>query len=97
MTINVTRRAALMALASCAAFPGYAEPSRAQSGEFVTLDKPAVFEMNPNTGSLKESVQKGQQLVWHSERQAERRPISNYEHFRSVPSRAKRGSSEDHF
>jgi hypothetical protein len=65
MTINVIRRAALIALASCAAFPGYAEPGRAQSGEFVTLDKPAVFEMNPNTGSLKESVQKGQQLVWH--------------------------------
>jgi hypothetical protein len=30
-----------------------------------TLDRPAVFEINPNTGSLKESVQKGQQLVWH--------------------------------
>src|SRR5262249_61299501 len=65
MTINVIRRAALIALASCAAFPGYAEPGKAQSGEFVTLDKPAVFEMHPNTGSLKESVQKGQQLVWH--------------------------------
>jgi hypothetical protein len=29
------------------------------------LDRPAVFEINPNTGSLKESVQKGQPLVWH--------------------------------
>src|SRR5262249_26884160 len=32
-----------------------------------------------------------------SERQAERRPISNYEYLRSIPSRAKRGSSEDDF
>jgi hypothetical protein len=31
----------------------------------VTLERPAVFEIAPNTGSLKESVQKGQQLVWH--------------------------------
>jgi hypothetical protein len=33
--------------------------------DFLTLERPAVFEVTPNTGSLKESVQKGQQLVWY--------------------------------
>jgi hypothetical protein len=65
MTINGTRRAALIILASCAASGAHAQVSQSQNGEFVRLDRPAVFDMNPNTGSLKESVQKGQQLVWH--------------------------------
>jgi hypothetical protein len=65
MTINGTRRAAVIVLASCAASAAPAQVSRPTNGEFVVLDRPAVFEMNPNTGSLKESVQKGQQLVWH--------------------------------
>jgi len=30
----------------------------------VTLVQPAVFDIAANTGSLKETVQKGQQLVW---------------------------------
>jgi hypothetical protein len=66
MTINATRRAALMLLASCAAASAaQAQTNRPQNGEFVRLDRPAVFDMNPNSGSLKESVQKGQELVWH--------------------------------
>ena len=65
MKVNGPRRAALIVLASCAASAALAQATRPQNGEFVILDRPAVFEMNPNTGSLKESVQKGQQLVWH--------------------------------
>lgn len=65
MTINGPRRAALIVLASCAASAAHAQTSRPQNGEFVMLDRSAVFDINPNTGSLKESVQKGQQLVWH--------------------------------
>jgi hypothetical protein len=65
MTINMTRRAALILLACCAASPALAQASKPQNGEFVRLDRPATFEMNPNSGSLKESVQKGQELVWH--------------------------------
>jgi hypothetical protein len=65
MTIKGTRRAALIILASCAASAAHAQTSRPQNGEFVRLDRPAVFDINPNTGSLKESVQKGQPLVWH--------------------------------
>src|SRR2546423_10446963 len=41
-----------------------AQTSRTHDG-FLTLERPAVFEVTPNTGSLKESVQKGQQLVWY--------------------------------
>jgi hypothetical protein len=64
MTINGSRPAALIVL-SCAASAAHAQTSRLQNGEFVMLDRPAVFDINPNTGSLKESVQKGQPLVWH--------------------------------
>jgi hypothetical protein len=62
--ITLTRRAAFICLASCTVLPAYAQTSR-QNAEFVTLERPATFEIAPNTGSLKESVQKGQQLVWH--------------------------------
>ena len=62
--ITLTRRTAFIYLASCTVLPTYAQTSR-QNAEFVTLDRPATFEIVPNTGSLKESVQKGQQLVWH--------------------------------
>src|SRR5262245_51765072 len=62
--ITLTRRAAFIALATCVAVPAHARTSR-QNAELVTVDRPATFEIAPNTGSLKESVQKGQQLVWH--------------------------------
>ena len=38
---------------------------KANASEIATLEKAAVFEINPNSGSLKESVQKGQELIWH--------------------------------
>src|SRR5262245_66253504 len=62
---GVTRRAALIGLSTCAALPARAQTNRTKEGEFVTLDRPATFDISPNTGSLKESMQKGQQLVWH--------------------------------
>jgi hypothetical protein len=62
--ITLTRRAAFIALATYVALPAHAQTSR-QNAESVTLGRPAAFEIAPNTGSLKESVQKGQQLVWH--------------------------------
>jgi hypothetical protein len=66
MTINVTRRAALIGLSSCIALPGHAQTtSRSKdAADTLTLEQPAVFEIAANTGSLKETVQKGQQLVW---------------------------------
>src|SRR5215472_6426091 len=66
MTINVTRRAALIGLSTCVAVPVRAQPtSRSKdAADSVTLVQPAVFDVAANTGSLKETVQKGQQLVW---------------------------------
>jgi len=66
MTINVTRRAALIGLSTCIAMPVLAQPtSRSKdAADALTLQQPAVFDIAANTGSLKETVQKGQQLVW---------------------------------
>jgi len=67
MTIHITRRTALVALSALAAPPVRAQPSstnRADAGEFATLEKSAVFEVTPVSGSLKETVQKGQELIW---------------------------------
>jgi hypothetical protein len=65
MPITMTRRAAVIGLSTCVVVPARAQTNRTREGEFVTLDRPATFDISPNTGSLKESVQKGQQLVWH--------------------------------
>ena len=45
MTINGTRRAALIVFAICATSVAHAQTSRPQNGEFVMLDRPAVFEI----------------------------------------------------
>jgi hypothetical protein len=66
MTINVTRRAALIGLSTCVAVPARAQTtSRSKdAADAMTLQQSAVFDIAANTGSLKETVQKGQQLVW---------------------------------
>ena len=66
MTINVTRRAAVIGLSSCIALPVRAQTiSRSKdAADTLTLEQSAVFDITANTGSLKETVQKGQQLVW---------------------------------
>jgi hypothetical protein len=68
--ITLTRGAAFIALATCVALPASAQTSKPRDAEFVTLERPAAFDIAPNTGSLKESVQKGQQLVWHPKEKA---------------------------
>jgi len=66
MTINVTRRAAVIGLSTCIALPVRAQTtSRSKdAADTLTLEQPAVFDITANTGSLNETVQKGQQLVW---------------------------------
>ena len=74
MTSKLTRRAALIALSLLVA-----SPSRTQTTtqnqitpdpvETVSLE-PAVLDIAPITGTLKESVQKGQQLVWFGKEDA---------------------------
>src|SRR6516165_8866083 len=68
MTIMLTRRAALVALSLLVAWPGRTQTTTQNQTtpdpvETVSLE-PAILEIAPITGTLKESVQKGQQLVW---------------------------------
>ena len=69
MTVHhLTRRTALIAFSACIA------PVRAQSSlpnrpkpdalEFAELEKPAMFDLASISGNLKETIQKGQKLVW---------------------------------
>src|SRR5258708_13940011 len=58
------RRVASVCRGSGTRPPAYAQTA-GENADAVARDRPAAFEIAPNTGSLKESVQKGQQLVWH--------------------------------
>jgi hypothetical protein len=69
MTINLTRRTALIGLSSFVASRVRAQtnpPSNSvpDAAESVSLEAPAVFDIAPTTGTLKETVQKGQRLIW---------------------------------
>jgi hypothetical protein len=70
MSISVTRRAVLLGMSAFAALPAHAQTAPAgrpkgSAEEFAVLAEPAAFEINPRSGSLRETVQKGQALVWH--------------------------------
>lgn len=67
MIVNLTCRAAFIGLSALVALPLHAQTAptpKADSGEVVTLAQPVMFEITPSTGSLKETVQKGQKLAW---------------------------------
>jgi hypothetical protein len=64
---TVTRRAALAGLSALVASPLHAQPQgKSDDAEHAELEQPAVFDINPKSGSLKETVQKGQTLVWRA-------------------------------
>jgi hypothetical protein len=69
MIMTPTRRAAVVGLALTACpLRGSTEPAAKQTqeeGEFVELERPVVFEVTSRTGSLKETTQAGQELIWH--------------------------------
>jgi len=67
MIIIVTRCTALTGLSICVALLAHAQTTSwpKDAIELATLEKPAVFDIAANTGSLKETMQKGQQLIWH--------------------------------
>jgi hypothetical protein len=76
MTINVTvtRRAALVGM-MCLASPVRAQTPPAQrrssdGEESAVLEQPVSFDIASSSGSLKESVQKGQELIWHRKEQS---------------------------
>lgn len=65
--ITVTRRAAIVALCAVVTSPTLAQTaskSKPDGGEHAALEQPAVFDIAAKSGSLKETVQKGQELFW---------------------------------
>jgi|EndMetStandDraft_8_1072994.scaffolds.fasta_scaffold72310_2 hypothetical protein len=75
MTCSVTRRAALAGISLGIALPARAQTPPARKGntdgeEFAVLEQPAAFEVASSSGSLKETVQKGQELIWHRREQS---------------------------
>jgi hypothetical protein len=70
MSTDLIPRIALIALAAFLVTPVHAQP--AAPGQpprtAVSIDQSAVFDVTPVTGALKETVQKGQRLVWRARR-----------------------------
>ena len=64
MTMILTRRTALIVFSACVA-PVRAQPSlKPDTWEFAELEKSAVFDLASISGNLKETIQRGQELVW---------------------------------
>jgi hypothetical protein len=70
MSTDLIPRIVLIALAAFLASPAHTQP--AAPGQpppnAVSIEQSAVFDVTPATGTLKETVQKGQQLVWRARR-----------------------------
>src|SRR6478736_558823 len=69
MANNLARVAALVGLSTLVGFPAHAQPNQLGSAkpdavEFASLERPAAFEISANTGTLKETAQRGQELIW---------------------------------
>ena len=68
MNAALTRRTALIMIPALVAAPasGQAPEARSKNGaELVELERPAAFEIISHSGSLKETAQGGQDLIWH--------------------------------
>src|SRR5262245_12190523 len=67
LTAMMTRRSALLGLASLIPLPVCAQtaPRKQSTPEDVAvLERSAIFDINPQSGALKETIQKGQILLW---------------------------------
>lgn len=65
--ITLTVRAAIVALCAVVASPILAQTaskSKPDDAQHAALEQPAVFDIAAKSGSLKETVQKGQELFW---------------------------------
>ena len=93
MAINLARLAVLAGLSIFVASGARAQPAQTGSAkpdaaEFAALERPVAFEISANTGTLKETAQRGQELIWV---QKAIRAIGGFRSpiFRSVSSEAK--------
>jgi hypothetical protein len=65
MTIHITRRGAIAGLSALVAAPAGAQQApKGDAADVAALEKSAVFDVTPVSGTLKETVQKGQELNW---------------------------------
>jgi hypothetical protein len=69
MTVNLTGVAILAGLLILVVLPVHAQPNRPGSAkpdaaEFAALERPVTFEISASTGTLKETAQRGQELIW---------------------------------
>ncbi len=75
MSTHLIRRIAPIGLATLVAWPVHAQP--APTGQpplnAVSVEQSAIFDVTPVTGTLKETVQKEQQLVWRARRNSNER------------------------
>ena len=75
MPTHLIRRIALIGLATLVAWPVHAQP--APTGQpppnAVSVEQAAIFDVTSVTGTLKETVQNEQQLVWHARRSPDER------------------------
>jgi hypothetical protein len=66
MIVKLPLRAALIAFATLVALSVRAQtPPPPEAAETVSLEKPAIFDITPISGRLKETRQNGQELNWH--------------------------------
>src|SRR5207244_4728102 len=69
MSTDLTPRIALIALVAFLASPAHAQPAPGEvPPNAVSIEQSAGFDVTPVTGALKETAQKGQQLVWRARR-----------------------------
>ena len=66
MIINRALCRSLIALLALMALPIHAQPTSTNNlSEFAELEQPATLDVASISGSLKETIQKGQELIWH--------------------------------
>jgi len=69
MTTEITGIATVVALSMMVTLPTRAQPNRPGGPKpdpagFAALERPVAFEISPSTGTLKETAQRGQELIW---------------------------------
>jgi hypothetical protein len=69
MKISLMSIAILIGLSMMVALQARAQSNRPGSAkpapiEFAALERPVAFEISPSTGTLKETAQRGQELIW---------------------------------
>ena len=89
MKATVTYLSALIGLAILVPLPIGAQTApgkqKASAEDVAVLERSAVFDINPQSGALKETIQKGQLLVWRRKDGTGEHRFKIPRHFRCAP------------